>query len=156
MIKIGDLLPYFSLSNQHNKIRRNDDYQGQWMVLFIYPRDDTPGCTMEASGFSARKSEFERLNAKVVGLSDDDVTSHDAFCSKHKLSVELLADPQAKLLKELGFGQKEWKEKLYWNRTTFIINEKGSVRYIFSDVSPEGHEKEVLARLHKLQEENDR
>ena len=154
MIRVGDLLPYFSLFNQNNKSRKNDDYHGKWMVLFIYPRDDTPGCTMEAMGFSARKSEFERLNTAVVGLSDDDVTSHESFCNKHKLFVELLADPQAKLLKELGFGQKEWQGKLYWNRTTLIVNDKGAVRFIYENVSPEGHEKEVLSRLHKLQEEN--
>lgn len=154
MIQVGDYLPYFSLYNQDNKIRKNDDYLYKWIVLFIYPRDDTPGCTTEAIGFSARRGEFERLNTKVIGLSDDDVPSHESFCKKHNLFVELLSDPQAKLLKELGFGQKEWKEKLYWNRTTLIINEKGIVRYIYNDVNPEGHEKEVLSRLQKLQEEN--
>lgn len=154
MIKVGDLLPYFSLYNQNNRIRKNDDYQGKWMVVFIYPRDDTPGCTMEARGFSARKGEFERLNTAIVGLSDDDVTSHEKFCTKHNLYVELLSDPQAKLLKELGFGQKEWQGKLYWNRTTLIADDKGKIRYIYENVSPDGHEKEVLSRLHKLQEEN--
>lgn len=154
MIRVGDLLPYFSLFNQNNKIRKNDDYHGKWMVLYVYPRDDTPGCTVEALGFSAKKGEFERLNAVVVGLSDDEVSSHDSFCAKHKLSVELLADPQAKLLKELGIEQKEYKGKFYFNRTTLIMNEKGTVRYIYNDVSPEGHEKEVLTRLQKLQEDN--
>lgn len=154
MVRVGDLLPYFSLYNQNNRLRKNDDYLGYWLVIFIYPRDDTPGCTMEASGFSAKKGEFERLNAKIIGLSNDDVPSHENFCNKHKLSIELLADPQAKLLKELGFGQKKWEGNLYWKRTTLIANEKGVIRYIYNDVSPEGHEKEVLSRLHKLQEEN--
>ncbi|MES2615172.1 MAG: peroxiredoxin [Bdellovibrionota bacterium] len=154
MVKVGDLLPYFSLYNQNNKIRRNDDYLGKWIVLFIYPKDDTPGCTLEATGFSAKQGEFDRLNAKVVGLSNDDVASHDSFCQKHKLMVELLSDPQEKLLKELDFGQKEWQGKLYWNRTTLIINDKGAVRYVYENVTPDGHEKEVLSRLHKLQEEN--
>ena len=108
MIRVGDLLPYFSLYNQNNKIRKNDDYSKYWMVLYIYPKDDTPGCTIEANSFTAKKSEFERLNAKIVGLSNDDVSSHESFCNKYKLSVELLSDPQEKLLKELGFGQQEY------------------------------------------------
>ena len=154
MTLIGDLLPYFSLYNQNNKLRRNADYEGKWMVLFLYPRDDTPGCTTEAKGFSARKSEFERLNAVVVGLSDDDVSSHEKFCSKHNLSVELLSDPEGKLLKELGFGQKERQGKFSWKRTTLIVNEKGAVRFIYENVSPDGHEKEVLSKLHQLQEDS--
>ncbi len=154
MIRVGEYLPYFSLYNQENKIRKNDDYSHKWLVLFIYPKDDTPGCTLEAKGFSARKGEFERLNAKIVGLSEDDIASHKSFCTNHALSIELISDPQAKLLKELGFGQKEWEGKLYWNRTTLLIDEKGIVRFIFDNVKPEGHEQEVLSRLRKLQDEN--
>ena len=153
MVQVGDLLPFFSLNNQNGKNRRNDDYLGKWIVLYIYPRDDTPGCTLEARGFTAKKGEFERVNTVVVGLSDDDVESHQKFCANHNLSIELLSDPQGKLLKELGFGQKEYQGKMYWNRTTIIANDKGKIRYIFEHVSPDGHEKEVLNKLHRLQED---
>jgi peroxiredoxin Q/BCP len=154
MVRVGDLLPYFSLNNQNGKIRRNDDYTGKWLIVFIYPRDNTPGCTLEARGFSSKKSEFERINATVIGLSDDDVNSHQNFCATQNLNIELLSDPQAKLLKELGFGQKEWQGNLYWSRTTLIVNEKGVIRHIFENVTPDGHEKEVLSKLHRLQEDN--
>ena len=154
MIRVGDLIPYFSLANQNNRMRRNDDYTGKWLIIYVYPRDDTPGCTLEARGFSAKKGEFERLNAHVIGLSDDDVNSHEMFCSKHNISVELLADPQAKLIKELGIESVEYQGKKYWSRTTFIANPKGEIRYIYTSVNADGHETEVLQRLKILIEEN--
>jgi peroxiredoxin Q/BCP len=154
MIRTTEHLPYFSLYNQNNKLRKNDDYFNKWLILFIYPKDDTSGCTTEALGFSSRKSEFARHDATVVGLSVDDVSSHENFCDKHKLSVELLSDPEAKLLKELGLGQQEKNGTLYWNRTTLIVDEKGIIRFIFNDVNPNGHDLEVLSRLQKLQDEN--
>lgn len=153
VLRKGDYLPYFSLLNQKNSLRKNEDYSGKWLVLYTYPQDDTPGCTLEGIGFSSRQKEFERVNAKVVGLSSDDVASHDRFCQKHSLSIELLADPQGKLLKDLGVEQKEWHGKMYWDRVTFIADEKGIVRHIFENVNPKGHEDEVLRKLKHLQEE---
>jgi peroxiredoxin Q/BCP len=153
MIRIGELIPYFSLYNQDNKIRRNDDYSNCWMILFVYPKDDTPGCTIEAKGFTGKKSEFERLNTKLVGISNDDVNSHKNFCSKHNLGVELLSDPEEKLLKELGIEKKEFNGNYYWSRTTIIADEKGKVQFVFSNVNAEGHENEVLSKLKRLKEE---
>src|SRR5262245_7278782 len=103
---IGQKLPQFSLQNQDGTTRANGDYEGRWLVLYVYPKDDTPGCTIQGKSFTATKDEFASAGAVVVGLSADDVASHKAFCDKFSFTIELLADPEAKLLKALGVGQK--------------------------------------------------
>ena len=147
MLKTGDKLPSFSLSNQAGEPRTNESYAGKWLVLYVYPKDDTPGCTIQGKSFSATKEDFAAVNAVVVGLSADDVASHQAFCDKFGFSVELLADPDAKLLGALGGGQAEYKGTAYWNRTTFLVDPQGTVRKVYEKVDPNGHEHTVLADL---------
>src|SRR5579863_9368467 len=101
MITSGTKFPDFQLENQDRKTRTLKDYAGQWLVLYIYPKDDTPGCTIQGKSFTATKDEFEKNGIKVVGLSADDVDSHKNFCNKFSLTIDLLADPQATLLKAL-------------------------------------------------------
>jgi peroxiredoxin Q/BCP len=150
MIGTGQKFPEFSLQNQDAKTKTLKDYAGQWLVLYVYPKDDTPGCTIQGKSFTATKSEFERLGVKVVGLSEDDVASHKNFCNKFSFTIDLLADPQFKLLKAMGVGQSEYKGKMYWDRTTFLIDPGGVVRKVYAKVNPEGHEKILLNDIQEL------
>jgi thioredoxin-dependent peroxiredoxin len=98
MIDSGQKLPDFALPNQDGVVRTNADYAGKWLVLYVYPKDDTPGCTVQGKSFTATKGDYDAANAVVVGLSADDVASHKAFCDKFNFTIELLADPEMKLL----------------------------------------------------------
>src|SRR4051812_8850969 len=108
MIDVGQKLPDFNLENQDGQSRTNAAYAGKWLVLYIYPKDDTPGCTVQGKSFTATKPDFDAANAVVVGLSADDTKSHKDFCTKFSFTIELLADPQAKLLSALNAGQSEY------------------------------------------------
>ena len=151
MLKAGEKLPSFSLQNQDGAVRSSANYEGKWFVLFVYPEDDTPGCTIETRAFSACKAEFDAAGIAVVGLSADDVSSHKSFCNKFSLTVELLADPEKALLGPLGVGQTPWNGKLYYDRTTFLVDPAGIVRKVYEKVDPRGHEKAVLADIATLQ-----
>src|SRR3954465_4367408 len=102
MIDTAQKLPEFSLANQDGQTRTNASYAGKWLVLYVYPKDDTPGCTIQGKSFTATKAQFEKLGVQVVGLSADDVESHKNFCKKFSFTIDLLADPQMKLLKSAG------------------------------------------------------
>lgn len=151
MIEAGQSLPAFDLQNQDGQSRKNQDYSGRWLVLYIYPKDDTPGCTIQGKSFTATKEDFDKVNATIVGLSQDDVASHKHFCNKFAFNIELLADPQAKLLNALGAGQSDYKGTMYWNRTTFIVDPQGTVRKVYTGVKPDGHEQVLLQDLRQLQ-----
>ena len=144
MIDVGQKLPSFSLPNQDGATRTNADYAGKWLVLYIYPKDDTPGCTVQGKSFTATKADYDAAGAVVVGLSEDDVSSHKAFCNKFSFTIELLADTDKKLLSALGVGQSEWKGTMYWDRTTFLVDPQGVVRKVYAKVDPNGHEKVLL------------
>lgn len=150
MIEVGQKLPAFSLSNQDGQTRTNDSYAGKWLVLYIYPKDDTPGCTIQGKSFTATKDDFDKAGAVVVGLSADDVESHKSFCQKFSFTIELLADPQAKLLGALDAGQSEWQGTKFWNRTTFLVDPSGVVRKVYTNVKPQDHEKAILDDLAQL------
>ena len=150
MIDVGQKLPSFSLPNQDGVTRTNADYAGKWLVLYIYPKDDTPGCTIQGKSFTATKADYDAAGAVVVGLSEDDVTSHKAFCNKFSFTIELLADTERKLLGALGVGQSEWKGTMYWDRTTFLVDPEGVVRKVYTKVDPNGHERVLLADIAAL------
>ncbi|MBS2013561.1 MAG: peroxiredoxin [Deltaproteobacteria bacterium] len=150
MIDVGQKLPEFSLEDQDGHTKTNASYAGKWLVLYIYPKDDTPGCTIQGKSFTASKSDYDAAGAVVVGLSADDVASHKAFCNKFSFTIELLADPQEKLLKALGVGQTDWKGTMYWDRTTFLVDPSGVVRKVYAKVDPNGHEKTLLTDLAAL------
>jgi peroxiredoxin Q/BCP len=151
MIQVGQKFPEFSLLNQDNQMMKNESFKGKWLVVYVYPKDDTPGCTLEGRGFSTAKKDFDQINAQVVGLSADDVKSHKDFCNKFQFSIPLLADPQAQLLNAMGIKQSDYKGTLYWNRTTAVIDPQGMVRKVYESVNPEGHEKAVLKDIQDLQ-----
>lgn len=150
MIDVGQKLPTFSLKNQDGVSRSNADYEGKWLVLYVYPKDDTPGCTIQGKSFTATKADYDAAGAVVVGLSEDDVASHKSFCNKFSFTIELLADPEKKLLAALGVGQSEWKGTMFWDRTTFLVDPKGVVRKVYAKVDPNGHEKVVLDDIAKM------
>ncbi len=150
ILKSGSALPTFSLKNEKGDAKKNSDYVGSWMVLYIYPQDDTPGCTIQGKSFTATAKMFTDLGVKVVGLSPDSVESHQAFCKKFSLNVELLADDGAEFLNDLGVGQSEWKGKMYWNRTTFLVDPKGVIAKVYENVNPTGHEEVLLNDLREI------
>jgi peroxiredoxin Q/BCP len=149
-VAVGQQFPSFSLPNQDGKVKNLADFHGKWLVLYVYPKDDTPGCTVQGKSFTATKAEFERANIQVVGVSADDVASHKAFCDKFSFTIDLLADPEQRLLEAAGVGQSEWKGTLYWERTTFVIDPSGVLRRVYEKVKPEGHEQVLLEDIKKL------
>lgn len=150
MLKTGDKLPDFNLQNQDGKTKSLKDYAGRWIALYIYPKDDTPGCTIQGQSFTAQKQKFEDLGVTVLGLSADDVASHKNFCNKYSFTIDLLADPQAQYLKALGVGQSEYKGTMYWDRTTFLIDPTGKIRKVYEKVNPQGHEDVLLRDLSEM------
>ena len=149
--QVGQPFPKFTLKNQDGVAKTLEDYAGKWLVLYVYPKDDTPGCTIQGKSFTAAKSEFDARGIAVVGLSEDDVDSHKAFCDKFAFAIDLLADPKHELLTALGVGRSEWKGTLYWDRTTFVIDPQGTLRRIYEKVTPQDHEKALLADLASMQ-----
>ncbi len=150
MIASGTKLPDFRLQNQDGKWIARDDLRGKWVVLYVYPKDDTPGCTVQGKSFTATKADFVKKNAVVLGLSEDDVASHKSFCNKFSFSIDLLADPDKVLLGSLGIGQSEWKGTQYWDRTTVLVDPEGTVRKVYEKVNPTGHEQALLTDLASL------
>ncbi|MEZ4315417.1 MAG: peroxiredoxin [Polyangiaceae bacterium] len=149
----GKAFPRFSLQNQDGRTVTNDDFQGKWLVLYVYPKDDTPGCTIQGKSFTASKADFDAANIAVVGVSEDDVDSHKAFCNKFSFTIDLLADPKHELLKAAGVGQSEWKGTMYWDRTSFVIDPSGNLRKTYLKVKPEGHEQALLQDIKAMQSE---
>jgi len=149
--EIGERFPDFSLQNQDEKILTLNDFKGKWLVLYVYPKDDTPGCTIQGKSFTATKQEFDDANIAVVGVSADDVESHRNFCNKFGFTIDLLADPRHELLTAAGVEQSEYKGTMYWNRTTFVIDPTGTLRKIYEKVNPEGHEQMLLHDIRAMQ-----
>src|SRR6476646_11411298 len=102
MIEAGAQFPDFSLPNQDGKSVSLNDFGGKWLVVYVYPKDDTPGCTIQGKSFTATRQEFDDANISVVGVSEDDVASHKSFCNKFSFTIDLLADPTHQLLSAAG------------------------------------------------------
>jgi thioredoxin-dependent peroxiredoxin len=150
MIQAGERFPNFSLPNQDGKTVKLSDFAGNWLVVYFYPKDDTPGCTMQGKSFTATKQDFENAGVKLVGVSQDDVASHKNFCNKFAFTIDLLSDVNADLMKVLGIGQSEWKGMKFWERTTFLVDSRGVIRKVYEKVTPEGHEQVLLSDLRGL------
>ncbi len=151
MLEAGKPFPNFSLPNQDGKVMKLGDFAGKWLVVYVYPKDDTPGCTIQGKSFTASKADFDAAGIKVVGVSADDVASHKNFCNKFSFTIDLLADPKAELLNAMGVGQSEFHGNKYWDRTSFVIDPKGIVRKVYLKVNPQGHEKVLLEDIKHLQ-----
>lgn len=147
----GDRFPDFSLQNQDGKTVSLADFAGKWLVVYVYPKDDTPGCTIQGKSFTATKEEFDAANIAVVGVSEDDVESHKNFCNKFSFTIDLLADPNHQLLKAAGVDQSDYKGTMYWNRTSFVIDPSGVLRKVYEKVNAEGHERVLLDDIKAMQ-----
>lgn len=141
----------FKLKNQDGKTVALDDFKGKWLVVYVYPKDDTPGCTIQGKSFTTSKKEFDDANIAVVGVSEDDVGSHKTFANKFGFTIDLLADPDHQLLKAAGVGQSDYKGTMYWDRTSFVIDPEGKLRKTYLKVNPEGHEQMLLEDIKKMQ-----
>jgi thioredoxin-dependent peroxiredoxin len=146
--KIGELAPSFSLVDQSGQIRRLEDYLGKWVVLYFYPKDDTPGCTKEACSFRDDLKQLEKMGAQVIGVSVDDSESHAKFASKYHLPFTLLADQDAKVAESYGAVNNLLVTKIA-KRYTFLIDPHGKIAQIYLDVDTSRHSQEILDDLKK-------
>lgn len=150
MLEAGKAFPHFALPNQDGTTVRLSDFARNWLVVYFYPKDDTPGCTIQGKSFTASSGDFEAAGIRVVGVSQDDIDSHKKFCSKFAFTVDLLADTDADLIRACGIGQSEWQGIKYWDRTSFVIDPNGVIRKVYQKVQPEGHEQILLADIKDL------
>jgi len=152
-VEAGAKAPPFSLKADDGATVKLADLAGSPVVLYFYPRDDTPGCTREACAFRDRKSELQALGARVLGVSPDSVERHQKFKAKYDLNFTLLADPDHKVAEKYG----AWREKTMYGKTvlgiqrsTFLIGADGIVAKVWKAVKVDGHDEQVLAALKEL------
>ena len=153
ILEVGKKAPHFELPNQDEETKTLDDYKGKWLVTYFYPKDDTPGCTVEAQEFTEEIESFTKEDAVIVGVSPDNAAKHCKFIDKHSLDVELLADTEKKMLEDYGVWQeKQMYGKTYMGvvRTTYLINPAGEIAEAWTKVKAKGHAEAVLERLVEL------
>ena len=153
MIKENTKAPIFKLPSTNKKEFSLKDSLGNFVVLYFYPKDDTPGCTIETNDFNKLLPKFKKLNCEILGISKDNLKSHDKFRSKYKIKFDLLADEEIKVLKKY----KVWAKKKFMGRefmgivrTTFLIDKKGKIIKIWNNVKVKDHAKEVLETLQNI------
>lgn len=153
-LEIGQAAPLFALNSDEGTEISLSELKGKNVVLYFYPKDDTPGCTIEAQDFTKKIKEFEKLNCLVLGISKDNVASHCKFIEKFDLAFNLLADESAEVCEKYGvIKQKSMFGKKYMgiDRSTFLIDKMGKISEIWTSVKVNGHVEEVLAALAKLE-----
>lgn len=153
MLKQGDKAPEFNLPDQNGAMHALKDERGKWVLLYFYPKDDTPGCTTEACSLRDSFPAFEKLGITVFGASADSVKSHGKFAEKYKLPFTLLADEEKTLVNDYGvWGKKKFmgREYLGVKRWSFLIDPNGKIAKIYEDVKPAQHVEMVLADLKEL------
>ncbi len=155
-LKISKPAPAFTLADQDGKKIALKDFRGKWLVLYFYPKDDTPGCTIEGIEFTAKMKEFKKRNAIVYGVSGDTGESHCSFIKKHGLGIPLLSDPDKQMMEQYG----AFKEKLLYGRSflgivrsTVLIDPEGKIAWHWKTVRAKGHAEQVLEKLRLLQDE---
>lgn len=145
-LNVGDKAPQFTLKAQDGRNYSLKDYKGRWVVLYFYPKDDTPGCTKQACSFRENGDIYKKMGIQVFGVSIDDETSHKAFAEKFKLPFLLLADTDTKLSQEYG----AFSNGKYSDRFTYIIKPDQTIGHIFKKVSVDIHAQEVLEAIEKV------
>ena len=152
IIKEGKEAPDFELMDQEGKLHKLSDYKGKVVILYFYPKDDTPGCTVEACNFRDNFEVFKAAGVEILGISPDSVKWHAKFQQKHSLPFTLLADEDHKVCEVYGvWGPKKFMGKEYNGvyRTTYIIDEEGLIKKTFENVKPDEHAQEILSLLGK-------
>ena len=147
MVKEGATAPAFKTTDTNGKSLSLKDFRGQKVVLYFYPKDDTPGCTKEACSFRDGFSKFKKPGITILGVSPDSEKSHQKFTAKYKLPFTLLADTDHSIADAYGvYGEKKFMGRTYMgiHRTTFLIDEKGKIKKVFEKVKPDDHADEVL------------
>ncbi len=150
---LGQLAPSFSAINQNDQPVNLSDFQGSWLILYFYPKDNTPGCTTEAIDFSQLQATWDSLGVKILGVSPDSTKSHCKFIEKHNLLIQLLSDPDHQVAEAYGvWGLKKFMGKEYMGiiRSTFLIDPSGKLAYSWPSVKVKGHAEAVLAKLKEL------
>jgi peroxiredoxin Q/BCP len=148
-VQTGDMAPGFQLMDQNGETHNLARYRGQWLVLYFYPKDDTPGCTKEACEFRDDHDRLADMGVVLLGVSTDDIESHQAFAEKYHLPFPLLSDAQGEVAKHYG---SLWQlgPIRFAKRHSFIIDPEGRIAHIYRDVSPKTHSDEVIAQLQAL------
>ncbi len=141
MLNVGELAPDFSLTDQNGDLHQLNDYQGKWVLLYFYPKDDTPGCTVEACALRDNYDKLEKL-AVVLGVSADSIDSHKKFVEKYHLPFTLLADPPKKVIEKYGA-----KGTPFNKRISYLINPQGVITKVYPKVDPSQHAGEILKDL---------
>jgi peroxiredoxin Q/BCP len=147
MLQVGDQAPDFSLPDADMEYRKLADFAGKTLIMYFYPKDDTPGCTIQANDFTDLTEDFEGAQAHIVGVSGDDCFSHQAFREKYGLKITLLADVEREVCRDYGVIQEKEKDgvkKTGIVRSTFVIDPQGVIRYVEYGVSPKGHARMLL------------
>jgi len=153
MLKVGDKAPDFKLQDETGKQISLSDFKGKKVVIYFYPKDDTPGCTAEACSFRDVYDDLLEAGAVVIGISKDEASSHKKFKDKYNLPFYLLSDPDHKVIEQYG----AWREKKMYGkvtmgtvRITYIVDGEGIIRKVYDKVKPEGHGKEILEALKSI------
>lgn len=151
MKEVPYLAPDFTLLDSTGKQHSLGDYRGKWVVLYFYPKDDTPGCTAEACSLRDARDDIAALGAEIIGVSKDEANDHEKFKAKYSLNFTLLSDPAGKVIDAYG----AWGKKMFGMegilRKTFIIDPAGMVQKVYGRVTPLGHGEQVLEQLKTLQ-----
>ncbi len=141
----GSKAPDFKLMGSDGKEHTLSEFKGNYLILYFYPKDDTPGCTVEAKEFNSTLSEFESKGARIVGVSKDDLKSHEKFKNKYELNFLLLSDPESKVIKAYDAYGDRGIFGMGTLRKTFLIDKDGKIVKVFDKVNPKGHGEQVLS-----------
>jgi len=150
LLKAGAKAPAFSLKNTEGKTVKLSDFKGKKVALYFYPKDMTPGCTVEACGFRDDYAQLKKRGVEVIGVSGDDQKSHQKFTEKHSLPFTLLSDPTHEMMEKYGaWGEKSMYGRKFMGvlRITYIINEEGKIAHVFGKVKTDTHSKDVIAAV---------
>ena len=153
MIKENTKAPIFKLPSTNKKNYSLKDSIGKFVIIYFYPKDDTPGCTIETNDFNKLLSKFKKLDCEVYGISKDNLKSHDKFRDKYKIKFDLLADEELKVLKKyMVWGKKKFMGREFMGiiRTTFLLDKKGKIIKIWNNVKVKDHAKEVLETVKNI------
>ena len=158
MVEVGDIAPVFCLPNGDEREICSKDYQGRWLVLYFYPKDNTSGCTREALEFTAALPVLQELGAEVLGVSRDSTASHRRFAEKNGLEIKLASDADHSVMEAYGAWalKKMYGRESYGTiRSTFLIDPQGKVAHIWKKVSVKGHAEAVVKKLQAMAKERD-